>query len=120
MTRTANDFSLNEWLKLRVALLGAVMTNEDTDLTVRDLAKRLKVPQSIILDLAEDQPGLDITIGYNCGGGHFLEKNLADYMIEFNDPDNDYLVDDFDETGKKKIQFIIDHMNFKNYAKVEI
>jgi len=122
VVRTVNDFTTDEWIRLRVKLLSKILLNhsEENLLTVRELSKKLKVPQEIVIQLAEDQPGLDVIIGVGSFGGSVEFESVGDYEIEFYDVDNSNILDDLPSTGEsKQIQFMINHMKIKNYAVME-
>ena len=117
MAKTPADFTIDEWITLRVKLLSQVISSKcDTTVTVRALARKLKVPQNIVCTLTEDQPGLDISIGVSTGGGIYLEGNVGDYIVEFCDSHG--ITEDFNESDASRFQFTINHINVPNYEKI--
>ena len=117
--KSVDDYSASEWMALRVKLLGLVLNDIENDdlLTIRELAIKLNISQKIVFELAIDQPGLDILVAAKSYAGIGEYESMGDYQIEFYDVDNDDVLADFSDSKEySKIQFMINHLNFKNYA----
>ncbi len=72
-------------LQQRVALEAQKGVNKHHSewVTVRSLAKRLRVPQDTIIDMVEGSSDLDLIVGIRCGNGVAEFGNKGDHQVEW-------------------------------------